>query len=190
MLIATDVMLSMLCIAIISTTPAPIKCICAIFLHLGHSLKEWLIILTPTEVFLWCFYPEGRKIPLSAYPLSFSISLVYLSILRQNWAAYWTQMMNGCGLMASRRFFNWHRCIPSSPIFVFSLLLLFFSQHSDHLGFRLVALKELYVPSWFIVMKYSSQDIVQRLFSRILFCFFWVASIMLLVVELWKRTTS
>lgn len=65
---------------------------------------------------------------------------------------------------------NWHRCITSSPAFVFLLLLLlFFSQHSNPLRFRLVALKELNVPAWSIVTTYTPQEIPPGLFSRVLF---------------------
>lgn len=111
--------------------------------------------------FLVVILSQGKESPLSVDALPpVSIILLYLSILRQHWAAYWTQMMNGCRLMGdSRPDANWHCCITSSPAFVFHLLLLFFSDQSDPLQLRLVTLKELCVPSWSIVMKYNPQEI-------------------------------
>lgn len=129
-----------------------------------HSLNSnWSFLVV---ILSW-----GKESPLSAYAFPLSNILLYLPILRQHWAAYWTQMMNGCGLMADSRPPLIDTAV-SLHLFAFVfllLLLLFFSQHGNPLRFRLVALKKPYVPAWSIVMKYTPQEIAQGLFSRVLF---------------------
>lgn len=82
---------------------------------------------------------EGKPL-ICVHSLPFLIILLYLSVLRQRWAAYWTQMMNGCRLMLDSR-------LPLIDTIVSLHLPLLYSssscsEHSTLLRLRLVVLKE------------------------------------------------